>query len=626
MVLFIALSLLLSACGTLEISLATPLPEITEPPVGPDSEIVATVEPGLSLTSSSEGIRRAMLESTTNWRSIWMDGTFVGFDPGAIEQTPVLREQVWIDLSSDRFRIVTGYADAGAETFKASDGLMVLEMDLKTGQSHSQPLPEFGQEKQFVPPFTPGYAYPQPLWGQMGTSVSLLAFPSDFAQSDGTFKPVATEFIAGRETLVVEWTYVANELPSWRMWLDTQTAVILKMQHFGKEGSEAVQSETVINQVVYDPAFADDLFRAPASLPQFSDITGAPLTSAAPAPTASADPDPLREVYFFAADHVYGNETIQLLQVPGSCAAGLSRCPEAQVISTLFDLKFSLPSLVWSPDGAVAAFPYPIREDGNRAALFLLDPQAQTWQSLAEFNFIDPPFWSPDGQWLAFRTQQGNGAEDIYAARRDGTQLANLSALEGLPHEDGPYMLNGWINNHVILRGSNAETVYLVRVDDGAVRPLFEIPWAKSDFFPSPDGYFLAYAEASAQSTSVKLLTPNGDTRRELATFQDAWIFPIRWSPDGTSLAFVARAADPAAGQDIYVIGQDGRNLRQVYHSNLGSINELIFSPDGRYLMFQDDDAAGRHIFTIDLSTLEQRMLQIPNVPFDWWWLAPSWR
>jgi dipeptidyl aminopeptidase/acylaminoacyl peptidase len=301
-------------------------------------------------------------------------------------------------------------------------------------------------------------------------------------------------------------------------------------------------------------------------------------------------------------------------------------CPEAQVISTPFDLKYSLPSLVWSPDGAVAAFPYPIREDGNRAALFVFDPQAQTWESLAEFNFIDPPFWSPDGRWLAFRTQEGNGAEDIYAVRRDGTQLTTLSALEGLPHEDRPYMLNGWINNHVILRGSRTETVYLVRVDDGAVRPVFDIPWAKSDFFPSPDGYFLAYAEASAQSTSVKLLTPNGDTTRELAAFQDAWIFPITWSTDGTSLAFVARAADPATGQDIYVIGQDGRNLRQVYHSNLGSVNQLIFSPDGRYLMFQDDDAAGRHIFTIDLSTLEQRMLRIPNVPLDWWWLAPSWR
>ena len=69
-VLFIALSLVLSACGTLEISLATPPPEITELPVGSALDVNATIEPRLSLTSSSEEIRRAMLESTTNWLSI----------------------------------------------------------------------------------------------------------------------------------------------------------------------------------------------------------------------------------------------------------------------------------------------------------------------------------------------------------------------------------------------------------------------------------------------------------------------------------------------------------------------------------------------------------------------------
>jgi len=95
-VLFIALSLFLSACGTLEISLETPPPEIAEFPA--ESAPEATVEPGLALNSSSEEIRRAMLESATNWQSIWMDGTFIGYDPGATEPPPVLREQVWIDL------------------------------------------------------------------------------------------------------------------------------------------------------------------------------------------------------------------------------------------------------------------------------------------------------------------------------------------------------------------------------------------------------------------------------------------------------------------------------------------------------------------------------------------------
>jgi Tol biopolymer transport system component len=356
-------------------------------------------------------------------------------------------------------------------------------------------------------------------------------------------------------------------------------------------------------------------------------MDGNSLTASEPAPTASSDPDPLREVYFFTSDHNYGNEKIQLVRVPGSCAAGLSPCPEAEVISTPFDLNFSLTDLVWSPNGDAAAFVYPISEDGNKSGLFLFDPQAQTWQSLAEFNFIDPPFWSSDGTWLAFRVQDGEGSDEVYAIRRDGSGLTNLLANEKLPSDGVPYALSGWINNHVILHSRSSGTIYLLRPEDGTVTPLFDTPLAKSDLVvPSPDGYFLAYTDASDQKIALKLLTPDGKPIRDLTSFQGGSIYPIVWSPDGASLAFARITNDPANGQDVYVINQDGSNLQQVYHSNFGSINGLNFSPDGRYLLFQDDDATGRHIFVIDLSTLEQHMLHVPNLPLDWWWLAPSWR
>jgi hypothetical protein len=623
-ILLIVLSLSLSACGTLKISFEMAPPQIPDEPVGATSE--ATAEPGLSLRSSSEEIRRAMLESATTWQSIWMDGTFIGYPmEGSVTPGPVLREQVWIDLPTSHFRLVSGFVDGPMEKFKVSDGIAVLEMNLQTGQSQSTPLPDLGLEKQFVPAYQPGSVYPQPLWGQMGTTLSLMAFPSDFAQSEGTFKPLAKELVADRETLVVEWTYASNDFPSWRMWLDTKTAVILKMQNFGKEGAATIQSETIVNQVIYNASFADSLFRAPASPPEFSDVAGNPVTSTEPVPTASSDPDPLREVYFFVSDHNDGRETTQLVSVPGSCAAGLRLCPEVEMISPPFGLDFGLTHLVWSPSGDAAAFSYPVG-DGFRYGLFLFDPGTQTWNSLAEFNFIDPPVWSPDGNWLAFRVQDGDGSEEIFAVRRDGSQLTNLSASENLASEGHPYMLNGWISNNVILRGRGNAMVYLVRVEDRLVRPLFDTPWAKSDLIPSPDGYFLAYAEAAEQNTVLKLLTPNGSTARDLTSFQNASIFPIVWSPDGTSLAFVTGTGDPAHGQDVYVIGQDGRNLQQIYHSDFASINDLVYSPDGRYLLFQDDDAAGRHIFIIDLSTPQQRMLQVPNLPLDWWWLAPSWR
>src|SRR5215207_10984341 len=96
---FILCALLLSACGTFEIYVeTTPIGESVVP------GLIATPEPKLSLNSTSEEIRLAMLESATKWKSIWMDGTvtYQAMD-GTDAQTTTTREQVWIDLTTSRF-------------------------------------------------------------------------------------------------------------------------------------------------------------------------------------------------------------------------------------------------------------------------------------------------------------------------------------------------------------------------------------------------------------------------------------------------------------------------------------------------------------------------------------------
>jgi Tol biopolymer transport system component len=233
--------------------------------------------------------------------------------------------------------------------------------------------------------------------------------------------------------------------------------------------------------------------------------------------------------------------------------------------------------------------------------------------------------WSPDGKWLAFRVQDGMGKDEVYIVHPDGTGLTNLSANENLPAAGQPYVLNGWINNNVVLRGTD-NMVYLMRADYPTVKPLFNTPWIKSIFFPSPEGYFLAYVDVNDQSATLKLLTPDGNTTRQLAAFDKASIYPVVWSPDGKQLAFVKMTNDLAGSQELYTIGVDGHNLQQVYHSDMAGMISLGYSPDGRYLLFEDSDATGRHLFVIDLSTMEKHMLTVPNIPLDWWWMAPSWQ
>jgi Tol biopolymer transport system component len=164
--------------------------------------------------------------------------------------------------------------------------------------------------------------------------------------------------------------------------------------------------------------------------------------------------------------------------------------------------------------------------------------------------------------------------------------------------------------------------VYLMRVDDEYVKLLFEDVFFKSVLIPSPDGSFLAFPEYDPESGKnvLKIITPDGSTLRELATFSTS-IYPIVWSPDGEYLAFGVYGVDPVMSADVYLIRQDGRDLKQVYQ---GEAAFFDFSPDGQYLLV-DDTLQGR-IFSVNLTTLETTLIQAPGLPLDWTWYGATWQ
>lgn len=628
-ILFVLFSLLVSACGTFEVYVETT-------PVGNSAlsadALLSTVEPLLSLNSTSEQIQRAMLESATKWKSIWLDGRITHFaTDGTDSQATTTREQVWIDLTTDRFRVVSGPADGEAEKFLTSDGVTILELDIKSGQSQSRPLPELGDVKQFVPTLQPGFAFSQPLWGQIGTSLSQLAFPSDFAQNEGKFKSIGTEIIAGREALVAEWTYIQNKLPSWRMWLDTETAVILKMQTFDKSGGTFILSEAVVDQVSFDDVFANSLFGIPLSLPQFSDISGQPdepLETGADVPSGR---DALGELYFFELPR-NANQTARLVRMPGLCSVGEEECPKLESVLPPFSFSFSLTALSWSPDGNLAAFAYPDNPNGTPHKLWIFDPAANTWTAIYEYAYIDLPYWSPDGEWLAFRQQDGLGEEAFLVVRPDGSGLKNLTETGDLPDDGKPYVMDGWITGNIIVRSvrpGKQGTVYLIRIADGRVQPMFESLLTKAVFTPAPNGAWIAYDDYDETNLihSLKVAEPDGANAVELASFTGGTLYPIVWSPDSSKIAFAyyTEITQGTQTSDIYVIDRDGGTMQQVYRGT--TVGAVLFSPDGRYILVNETSSStGGRLFTVNLETFEQRILQSPGLMLDSDWYMPSWR
>ncbi len=580
----------------------------------------------LTESSTSEEIQRAMLDSAVTWKNVRAEGTVTWYDATGTQPTYVYHEQVWIDQLTPRFRSLLA-SDGSPVTLKFSDGQKINIVNMSTGYVETTDLPEFARAGQFIPPLEEGAAYPNPLWGQIGTPLSEMMFSANFVQSKGTFKALALETIAGRETLVVEWTYIEKTLPTFKVWLDTHTAVILKMQHFGDD-STLLQGERVVELVAYDEIFDPSLFALPADLPQFvapTQVGSLPVVTGA-GPTSAQEAG---ELYFFLQPRQAG-KSIQLAKVSGVCVYDPAACPPMQIVNVPFAFNFTINALSWSPDGRHAAFSYSDNSNGTPTKLWLFDATAGTWTSLAEFAYIDPPFWSPDGTWIAFRTQDGLGGEDVFVVRRDGTELKSVSA--NLPVEGRPYIMDGWYTENIIMRSAlpgASGSIYLVRASDGVARPMFDTLLTKAQFIAAPDASLLAYDDyaTDSQNHALKVMEPDGANAVTLANFAGGSIYPMTWSPNSRLIAFnyysSFSSGDPKA--EVYVVGRDGSNLSLVYSGV--TVGRLVFSPNGEYLLVEETTSpTGGHLFLINLATLEKKILAAPGLSMDYDWYAPSWR
>ena len=615
----VALAVFLSSCGTFEVSI-----ERHEAQAAPASSLTPTGPAPLNMDSTSDQIRRTLLDSPARWQTIFMDAqvTASGQDPR--------RVQAWVDQSNLSIRVLSGPLYGAAETFRVADGMTLLDFNIATGASSISPF--IGQTLPL--PYTPapvnpqpGVAEPHPLSTSVDPSMGVVLFPSDIAQNEGTFKPVGMEVIAYQLCLVVEWTYVQNALPSYRAWVDVSNGVFLRYQQFEKSGGTDVLSEVNVTRVDYNLPFSRDLFSPMVAFAP--DFSSDPLVVAAAAvtPALLVEEDSLGKVYAFVADTSSPDRVTRLVSLPASCVAGEAECPEAQVIETPVALTASLQPMVWSPKRNEAAWVYPITEDQRIWTLYLFNGDDRTWTDLASYDrYLDPPMWSRDGAWLAYRLQDGQGGNEIYAIRRDGTDMKILTDNPDLPAEGEPYVMDTWLGENVVLRSGKpgqSGTIYLVRVEDGKVTPLFDTLLTKAQFTESPDGTLLGVVDYDyvSQKQVVKIITPDGQTFRELASFASGSVNGLTWSANGRQLGFIHRTD---ASVSVYVIDSDGRNLRQAYTAVTDA--QFTFSPDGNYLLVQTIDGTGEHLYSVYLPTLEARLVQVPGIALYEAWMYPAWR
>lgn len=335
------------------------------------------------------------------------------------------------------------------------------------------------------------------------------------------------------------------------------------------------------------------------------------------------------ELYFFLQPRSGGGK-IELVKVSAGCISDPVNCPPMERIPVPFEFRFTINALAWSRDGRYAAFSYSTNPNGTPTQLWLFDAQTAVWKSIAEFPYIDPPYWSPDGSWIAVRTQNGYGGEDVFIVRPDGSELHSIS--KDLPEAGRPYIMDGWYTENVIMRSAlpGAEgNIYLVRAANGQARPMFETLLTKAQFIASPDAGFFAYDDYNytSQDHLVKIMEPDGANAETIAQFTGGSIYPMLWSPDSRLIAFNyygnLNSGDPVA--EVFIIPRAGGELKSVYKGN--TIGRLLFSPNSKYLLIEETtSASGGHLYVVDLATSNYGILQAPGLSTDYDWYAPSWR
>jgi hypothetical protein len=82
----------------------------------------------------------------------------------------------------------------------------------------------------------------------------------------------------------------------------------------------------------------------------------------------------------------------------------------------------------WSPDGRQLAF---VRSDlsSGADAIFTVDTDGSNEHQVTPWtlNGGDRTDWSPDGRWILFRVQGGDGSSNLYEAHPDGSAITNLT-------------------------------------------------------------------------------------------------------------------------------------------------------------------------------------------------------
>ncbi len=282
-----------------------------------------------------------------------------------------------------------------------------------------------------------------------------------------------------------------------------------------------------------------------------------------------------------------------------------------------FDTGFiSSSDPVWSPDGKELAF---VADDSSGTPQVYVEsavggiPRKLTCIALGASGLL----WSPDGKCIAFAsdvfpdclTDSCNAAKEYQLEH--GVVKAKL--FTSLPYR----VWNVW-------KDGKRSHLFVVNVDSGTVRDLtpgdYDTPpidlGGRMDYAFSPDGKEVCYVKNTdrmvAVSTNNDLFTVsvNGGTSKRITTNKSNDNQPL-YSPDGRYIAYRAQMI-PGFESDrsrLMLYDRENRTVINLTEKFDRSVDEVLWSPDGKELYVNADDKGYHNIFAVNSLTGEVKKL-----------------
>ncbi len=273
-----------------------------------------------------------------------------------------------------------------------------------------------------------------------------------------------------------------------------------------------------------------------------------------------------------------------------------------------------------APDEPRIAF---VSDEEGDAAIYVIDADGTNQRRVSdpERGFCIRPYWSPDGQYVAYLegefdsdTQAPPGVR-IWASAADGSEhihvsqaISNVLRTEPTWSPDGTQLAFASVSEPA--GGEPLTSTIHIATLDGSIEQSFPLPWVIEYMIWSPT------EDAGLFVTDEGVYTLSGEEEEIVEVFVGARA--AGWSPDGEEIVVGDHTSN-----SIFVVGQD-LEPRLVAELAMDPV-EVAWSPDGAYIAVavaqRYQQGYGDALYIVTLATGDI----MPVIENEGWVVWPNW-